>query len=71
MTMPCHLKIGFWRSDFLLKYHQNPQVLKRRRIEKKKKKEKGKKTPSVSSNKRASQYFERRTTLQLQRFFLM
>jgi hypothetical protein len=44
---------------FLLKYHQNPQVLKRQSIEKrekKKKKEKGKrgrkrKAPRVSSNK--------------------
>jgi hypothetical protein len=38
------MKRGFSRSDFVLKYHQNPQVLKRRSIEKKKKrKEKGKK----------------------------
>jgi hypothetical protein len=40
--MPCQLKRGFWRSDFLLKYHQNPQVLNRRSIEKKKKKKKEK-----------------------------
>jgi hypothetical protein len=25
-----HLKISFWRSDFLLNYQQNPQVLRRR-----------------------------------------
>jgi hypothetical protein len=31
---------------------------------------KNKKAPIVSSNKRASQYFERRKTLQLQRSFL-
>jgi hypothetical protein len=30
-----------------------------------------KKAPRVSSNKRASQYFERRKTLQLQKLFLM
>jgi hypothetical protein len=76
--MSCHLKRGFGRSDFLLKYHQNPQVLKRWSIEKKRKKEekeeKGKRTkkaPSVCSNKRGTQYFERRKGLQLQRFFLM
>jgi hypothetical protein len=52
--MSCHLKRDFWRTDFLLKYHQNPQVIKRRSIEKRKK-EKGKrkeKAPRVSSNKR-------------------
>jgi hypothetical protein len=38
---------------------------------KKNKKEKEKKAPRVSSNKRGSQYFERRKTLQLQRSFLM
>jgi hypothetical protein len=57
-----HLKRSFWRSDFFLKYHQNPQVLKRRSM---------KKAPRVSSNKRGSQYFERRKTLQLQKLFLM
>jgi hypothetical protein len=35
------------------------------------KKEKKGKAPIVSSNKRGSQYFERRKTLQLQKFFLM
>jgi hypothetical protein len=30
-----------------------------------------KKAPRVSSNKRGSQYFERRKTLQLQKLFLM
>jgi hypothetical protein len=33
-----HLKRCFWRSDFLFKYHQNPQVLKTWSKEKKKKK---------------------------------
>jgi hypothetical protein len=68
------LKRGFWWSDFLLKYHQNSQVLKRWSIEKKKKRrkrKKEKKAPRVSSNKRGSQYFERRKILQLQRSFLM
>jgi hypothetical protein len=32
---------------------------------------KEKKAPRVSSNKMGSQYFERRKTLQLQKFFLM
>jgi hypothetical protein len=47
----------FWRSDFLLKNHQNPQVLKRRIIEKKikekkrEKRERKRKAPRVSSNK--------------------
>jgi hypothetical protein len=52
--MSYQLKSGFWRSDFLLKYHQNPQVLKRQSIEKKKKGEKrGRKIKAqrVSSNK--------------------
>jgi hypothetical protein len=39
------LKRSFLRSDFLLKYHQNPQVLKRQR------KKRGRKAPRVSSNK--------------------
>jgi hypothetical protein len=76
--MSSHLKRSFWRSVvFLLGYHQNPQVLKRRSIEKKreKKEEKEKegkpKAPRVSSNKRGSQYFERRKTIQLQKSFLM
>jgi hypothetical protein len=45
----------------------------RRSIEKKKKKEKEKrkKAPTFSTNKRGSQYFERRKKLQLQRSFLM
>jgi hypothetical protein len=38
---------------------------KMRQREKKKKK-----APSISSNNRGSQYFERRKTLQLQKFFL-
>jgi hypothetical protein len=41
------LKRSFWRSDFLLKYHQNPQALKRQSKEKKGER----KAPRVSSNK--------------------
>jgi hypothetical protein len=48
----------------------SPQELEHRKI-KRKKKEKGKKALSVASNKRESQYFERRKTLQLQKYFLM
>jgi hypothetical protein len=68
MTMPFHVKPFekkvFEEVIFLLKYHQNPQVLKRwsidkkkrKNIEKEKKKEKEKrgrkrKAPRVSSNK--------------------
>jgi hypothetical protein len=67
ITMPFHVKPFekkvFEEVIFLLKYYQNPQVLKRQSIEKrekkywkKRKKEKGKrgrkiKTPRVSSNK--------------------
>jgi hypothetical protein len=47
MTMPFHIKplekTIFEEVIFLLKYHQNPQVLKRWSIEKKKEKEKEKK----------------------------
>jgi hypothetical protein len=45
----------------------SPQELKHR---KKEEKGKRKKAPRVSSNKRGSQYFERRKILQLQRSFL-
>jgi hypothetical protein len=37
----------------------------------KKEREEKRKAPRVSSNKRESQYFERRKTLQLQKSFLM
>jgi hypothetical protein len=66
--MSSHLKKSVWISDFLLKYHQNPWVLQRRSTYKKRKKSKA---PRVSSNKRGSQYVERRKTLQLQKSFLM
>jgi hypothetical protein len=37
----------------------------------KKRKKQRKKAPRVSSNKRGSQYFERRKTLQLRKFFFI
>jgi hypothetical protein len=46
----------------------SPQEMEHR---KKEEKEKRKKAPKVSSNKRGSQYFARRKTLQLQRSFFM
>jgi hypothetical protein len=57
--MSCHLKRGFQRSDFLLKYHQKPKVLRRRNIEKKRKR-KEKKLQEFPQIKRGSQYLERR-----------
>jgi hypothetical protein len=49
----------FEKSNFLLKYHQNPQVPQEaKHREKREKEEKEKKAPRVSSNKRRSQYFE-------------
>jgi hypothetical protein len=60
------LKRSFWRSNFLLKYHQNPQVLKRwsrkkkrywkkekKRKKKERKRKRGRKSKAtrVSSNK--------------------
>jgi hypothetical protein len=73
--MSCQLKRGFWRTDFLLKYHQNPQVLRRWSIEKekrrrKRKKKKEKKALRVSSNKRGSQYFERSKNFNFKDLFL-
>jgi hypothetical protein len=40
-------------------------------MEHRKREKEEKKPPRVSSNKRGSQYFERRKTLQLQRYFFM
>jgi hypothetical protein len=40
-------------------------------LKKEEKRGRKRKAPRVSSNKRGSQYFERRKTLQLQRSFLM
>jgi hypothetical protein len=57
----------FLKKWFLLKYNENPQVLKRRSMKKRKKK----KAPRVSSNKRGSQYFDRRKTHRNQKLFLM
>jgi hypothetical protein len=78
MTMPFHVMpfekrfLMKWFSPQISSKHSSPQKTEHR---KKKKEEKGKrkkkKAPRVSLNKRGSQYFERRKTLQLQRSFLM
>jgi hypothetical protein len=69
--MSCHLKLVFEEVIFSSNIIKTPQVLKRGSMQKKKKKKKKKKNPRVFSNKRGSQYFERRKILQLQRSFLM
>jgi hypothetical protein len=49
-----------------------PQETEHKRERERERERKGKKkAPMVSSNKRGSQYFERRKTLQFQKFFLM
>jgi hypothetical protein len=74
-STPFHLKRSYSRSDFSPLISSKPQVLKRRSIEKKRKRGRKciekKKAPRVSSNKRGGQYFERRKTLQLQKFFFI
>jgi hypothetical protein len=76
MTMPFHVMpfekrfLKNWFSPQISSKPSSDQETEHR----KKKKEKGKrkeKAPRVSSNKRGSQYFERRKILQLQRSFLM
>jgi hypothetical protein len=59
----------FLKKRFSSQISSNPQILKRRSTEKREKK--GGKAARVSSNKRGSQYFEMRKTLQLQRPVLM
>jgi hypothetical protein len=59
----------FLKKWFCPQISSNPQVLKRQSMKKKRKKRESSKC--LSSNKRGSQYFERRKTLQLQKFFLM
>jgi hypothetical protein len=58
-----------------LKKSFSPQISSKspspQEMEHRKKRRKGKKAPRVSSNKRGSQYFERRKILQLQRSFFM
>jgi hypothetical protein len=59
----CHLKRSFWRSDFLIKYHQNPQALKRQSKEKiEEEKEKLQESLQIK---------ERRKTLHFKKSFLM
>jgi hypothetical protein len=74
MTMPFHVMP--FEKRFLKKWF-SPQISSKppspQEMEYRKKEEKGKrkKSPRVSSNKRGSQYFERRKTLQHRRSFLM
>jgi hypothetical protein len=63
-----HLKRSFLRSDFLLKYHQNPQVLKRRS---KKKRERERKAPRVSSNKGEVNILRGERHINFKKYFLM
>jgi hypothetical protein len=75
ITMPFHVMpfekrfSNNWFSPQILSKPPSPQEMEHRKKEKQE--EKGKKAPRVSSNKRGSQYFERRKTLQLQRSLLM
>jgi hypothetical protein len=57
-----------WFSPQISSKPPSPQETEHRKKEKTK--TKTKKAPSVYSNKRGSQYFERRKTVQLQRSFL-
>jgi hypothetical protein len=49
---------------FSSKYHQNPQILKRRSLEKRERERERENASRISSNKRGSQFFERRKTPQ-------
>jgi hypothetical protein len=61
-----------WFSPEISSKPPSPQETEHRKKRKKEKKEKEKKkAPRVSSDKRGSQYFERRKILQLQRSFFM
>jgi hypothetical protein len=61
-STPFYLKRSCWRSDFSPLISSKPPS-ERKSIEKRKKERK--KVPRVSSNKRGSQNFERRKTLQI------
>jgi hypothetical protein len=66
------LKEIFEEAIFSSNIIKNPKSLRDGASKEKKRKEKKrKKAPWVPSNKRGSQYFERRKTLQLQKLFLM
>jgi hypothetical protein len=64
------LKEIFEEAIFSSNIIKNPKSLRDGASKEKKRKE-NKKAPWVPSNKRGSQYFERRKTLQLQKLFLM
>jgi hypothetical protein len=72
-AIPCHAiwKELFEEVIFSSNVIKNPKSSRDRALKKEKKERKRKKAPRVSSNKRGSQYFERRKTLQLQKSFLM
>jgi hypothetical protein len=68
------LKRSFWRSDFLLKYHQNPKVQKRlswkeRERERERKGKRKRKVPKVSSNKGEVNILRREDTSTSKIFF--
>jgi hypothetical protein len=74
MTMPFHvmpLERRFLKKWFSPQISSKPPSPQETEHKKKKKRRKRKKAPRVSSNKRGSQYFERRKILQHQRFFLI
>jgi hypothetical protein len=73
-SIPFHLKRSFLKSDFsplISSKLPSPQETEHRKRERERKKEeekvlkKERKAPRISSNKRGSQYFEWRKTLQL------
>jgi hypothetical protein len=66
--MPFHIMP--FEKRFLKKWF-SPQISSKPPSPQHTKHKKRKKAPRVSSNKRGSQYFERRKTLQLQKSFLM
>jgi hypothetical protein len=60
-----------WFSPQISSKPPSPQETEHRKKKIKRRNRKKKKAPRISSNKRGSQYFERRKKLQLQRSFLM
>jgi hypothetical protein len=80
-SIPFHLNRSFSRSDFsplnIIKTPSPQETENREKREREREKEEEKvlkererKAPRISSNKRGSQYFERRKTLQLRKPFL-
>jgi hypothetical protein len=76
-SIPFHWKRSFWRSDFhplISSKPPSPQETEHRKRERERGRKSIKKRESkalrISSNKRRSQYFERRKILQLRKPFL-